>query len=1327
MKKIKSTKAKIATRLGVAVLAFAFLFFLLRGPYLSNFTKRLIIPTLENSTGERVIMNKAVINLLPFYLQGKGIKVFDKDGNQLLYIRKSRVYIGLTALLSREFRISKLTLLEPEIDISKQELNKIINNVKKYTNGKDRKKYRTTLKAIELTDGEFSYSDNDKSRSAAGKGLSFEMARGRSDLYSFSLEDLSVDLPGSRMKDISLDGRFRIRGSRAGIEVFNVTSSKSVLNAEGDVFFTPEGHVKDGTINCSAEIYAESLNELLGLETDRDGQISLSGLIKLSAGENKKRPLVTLDIDTSVHFYLETLMEIIRVKHDISGEVTANGKITGTFPDIKAAGKARLKEAIFARFPVDGVSGKISYENMTFSMSGFTGSSYGGTMKGDAHISIPHGNYTVIADVVGVNSPDFFRFIRWDPHFPAGKIKGNVRLDREHGHKISVIADLDYQNITGPGGNLLNRIETMHTDLELREDLLTLRDTVISSDETDVVLNGNIDLHNRTLGLGVRLDTDDIADLSAPYYERLNAPAVFTGRMEGELEDPVITGLLKAGRGSVHGIEFSHAAAVLEYRKELFSVKTMDIEHKHSSATASGSIEFREAKELFSFISPYYKGEAYLENAELLPFIKASYRDIPVTGLVSGKLWFSGDSEDFKSTGDLKLTEGLIYGQAVDSMQVRTTVLPGNIEFHDVNGAVDDSIFSAKGKLYFDGTYDLSASASNFDTCDINVIPEHLISANAALSLKGAGTIYNPDLDLTIDILDSYLENIKIGKGSIRGGLHNKKLQVEGTLVDGKLTASAEALLAETITWNAKIGIARGRYDFLLKGFLDEAPEDFALSLEGNIDVNAHGANMKIHSKFPFAELFLYGYRFINNKDIELELDDNLLTIRSFALTGDDADMFASGEIKLGQEYDVSLKGKMDTAPLRSITDKIESLKGRGIFAVDIMGRWEKPEYIGEITAENISVKLTDFQYQIGPVNGTLFLNRDRITFDSVTSSFAGGSVIVSGVGYLNKLSLDKVLVSSVLTNIKMRPMNKVSLVFDGNLFYEKTLGKTALTGNVDIKRARYKKNVELGNWLLGLKEISGTATDYMQFLGDTELNIHLTGSDDILIDNNIARTPVRIELNVMGNIKQKGLLGRVQASEGTIYFRSNEFEIMDGSTVEFVDPNSINPIFHILAETYIHDYYVKLALDGSMDRFSLSLFSDPPLSEVEILTLLTFGQVKGEAKGFESGLAASEAAYIVTGDIQEAVESKFKNIAGIERFEIEPHTTTTGAVSPRVTIGKRILEDKLSVIYSSSIGTTEENVIKLNYKINKKFSLVGSRDEIGSAGVDLKYKFEFK
>jgi translocation and assembly module TamB len=129
----------------------------------------------------------------------------------------------------------------------------------------------------------------------------------------------------------------------------------------------------------------------------------------------------------------------------------------------------------------------------------------------------------------------------------------------------------------------------------------------------------------------------------------------------------------------------------------------------------------------------------------------------------------------------------------------------------------------------------------------------------------------------------------------------------------------------------------------------------------------------------------------------------------------------------------------------------------------------------------------------------------------------------------------------------------------------------------------------------------------------------------------------------------------------------------------------------------------------------------------MDILALLTFGQFKKESKGFESGLAASEAASMLIGDLQEAVGSEFRDITGFDRFQIEPHTAATGAFGSRITIGKRLIEDRLSVIYSTSIGTNEDHMIKLKYNVNKSISIIGSRDEIGSAGVDLKYRFEFK
>jgi autotransporter translocation and assembly factor TamB len=141
-----------------------------------------------------------------------------------------------------------------------------------------------------------------------------------------------------------------------------------------------------------------------------------------------------------------------------------------------------------------------------------------------------------------------------------------------------------------------------------------------------------------------------------------------------------------------------------------------------------------------------------------------------------------------------------------------------------------------------------------------------------------------------------------------------------------------------------------------------------------------------------------------------------------------------------------------------------------------------------------------------------------------------------------------------------------------------------------------------------------------------------------------------------------------------------------------------------------------------------VTFFSDPPLPESDIISLLAFGHTgKGSTQGFGSGIAAGEATAMLTGGVQEDIEDELKGITGFERIKFEPHTTSTGAFTSKVTVGKSLLEDRVSVTYSTAIGTTEEQIVRVEYKLSDELSVVGSRDEFGITGADLKYKLEFK
>ena len=86
------------------------------------------------------------------------------------------------------------------------------------------------------------------------------------------------------------------------------------------------------------------------------------------------------------------------------------------------------------------------------------------------------------------------------------------------------------------------------------------------------------------------------------------------------------------------------------------------------------------------------------------------------------------------------------------------------------------------------------------------------------------------------------------------------------------------------------------------------------------------------------------------------------------------------------------------------------------------------------------------------------------------------------------------------------------------------------------------------------------------------------------------------------------------------------------------------------------------------------------------------------------------------------------RKIIGLDRFYVESYVSkTTGTVEPRVTVSKRLVGDKLIITYASSLSAVQEEVVKVEYFVDKKISLIGVIDELGGVGGDIKFRFEFK
>ena len=1314
-----------------AVFFIALLFFLLRGPYLSNSIKRILLPVLEQATGERIIIDSAVINLFPFYLQTKGFKVFDEEGNKLLHVTKMRAYIDLLGLFSKEIKIRRLTVEEPELTADRAALNRIADSAEKYTHKEDGADFKVSLKSIKLTDGKFTYSDAGNEISARGSGLALDLLNKKTADVNLVLENGAVKFPDFPELSAGLKLTVKIDGDRFSISKAKILSTGSSFTVKGDIYPSSSGGVEHGGFSGEAKIFVKTIGKMFGLEKSRDGELTLSGSVDFiheNEGEsNSAGPQVKLDLKTKGWFYLETLMELLKVDENILGRISIDGSIQGIFPNLKGVGDINVENAVLDTLALDSIKGEIRYENERFVLDDFIAAAYGGGLSGSAYLLLPEGAYYVDALVKNINSPQFFKFIAWESPFPAGKLSGSFNLSHVPDREFELSANATYVNTSENIENLLlDRLRTIEADFDMSDGVLMFKRSRLSTSETRMYLDGSIDLHRDRLSMNVEMESDTAVDLSAPYYEGLNAQVKFKGHAEGRNETPTLSGRIDIGKGTVNGEPFEEASIDIIYSVASLTVPELRIMQGDGVYDVKGTIDFRKAKELFSFDDPYYTVSAEIKDGDINSLIDLAYSDIPVSGLVNGKLFFEGDSLKFTGSGDISVMKGTVFNQPFDLVRIKTGLTQDKISFPEVYIHRKGSALKAGGSVYFDERFDMKISSEHISLRDLEIPGKDRFDADISLDIEGSGTLTNPEIRLSLNVLKSYFEDAWIGQADIQGILKDRTLSLTGDFLKGTAFADANIQFSETLPWNANVRFNDGRYDFLLAGLLKEVPRDIAASLQGEVKMKGERNKLSMSTRLKSLSFSLYGYNFTNEEDIVLELSDDTFRIVSFGIRGGEGYLNVAGDSKIGQDYNFTIDGNIDLTPLQAVTSTLKKLNGQGSIAMAISGKWGTPELSGEVKVRNGATMIKGLPHRIESINGDIFFDKDKITFDSFRAELAGGSVRLSGVGHLDRMSITRLSLSSDIKGIRLRPLDDVDIAFDGKLFFETSPKKQTLIGDITITKAEYRKRVEWKSWLLKLRQTKEVPLEQTSFLGKTDLNIYITGQDNILIDNNIAVTPVKIDLNVQGKIAQYGLLGRVETSEGTIYFRGNEFKIIDAS-VDFIEPSRIVPIFHIQAETTSKGYRVRLNLDGPADKFTLSLYSDPPLSDGEILSLLTSGQINKGSEGLESGIGAGEATAFLTGRLQDVIEERFKYITGFERFEVDPHTTSTGAVSSKITVGKRMLGEKVLVTYSSSVGSTELDVIKLQYNINNNLSIIGLRDEIGSVGGDVKFRFEFK
>lgn len=1306
-KKSKQIIYLAATLLFIAAAAFA-----LRGPHVSNALKKIILPELENISGKKVVAQKIQINLFPLFVEAKNIKVFDTDGERLLSAGRAKCYVKISGLLNRELLFQRIVVVKPEIWADKKKVDGIVQHVDEYLGKQSDKPLKVRVEIVEIRNGEFVFHNLPQHAMFSGRGLNATALLSNTPKLKIDIDDLAAYF--QKLPPFKGGIKTIVFLKKDGIDIKNLTvkSHGSEINASG--FFTPEK--TSGFLNTKAELLVETFKKTFGLKQRGEGRVYAKGHVKFENGKP------TFNLRLKGNFYLQSLMEFMDVKERLEGMVDFDGWMVGSLSDIKAKAAAKLSKGNLYGVDIEKLECDLLYRNNMLIFKNGKGVIYNGSAEAEALLKMPDIDYyTLKVKFKNVDGPSLFRLAGLDFGLSPGNTKGELYTA---GSEFDPSGWFDYES-AATGADFPGRIKRLKGNYKVSGDLLRLSAIDIRTNKSAIALDGSIILSKELLDLKGRILTYDISDFTLPHFGRLKGEADFTGIVKGSFDDPVISGALNVISPSIENYKMEKAFAEISYRKNLLNITELYVTAKDERHSARGSVKFPDAKKIFDFNRPEYNLTASFKNADMEKIAELIYKKTQLQGRLNSEIKITGKHPETVLSGVASANSMMIYSCAADSAYADFSY---NFKDFTLNNATikrNGSIVAAKALLSDKGISSFSVSSKNLHLKDI-CLPKMPPDSVLDLEASGSGTFENPSINLKAHMSGGTYKGRRLGNGVITGYVKNKNISLAADLFNEKIKIKAAGRLDENLPWSAKIEFLPGKYDFLFAGLLKDVPEDLLVNFEGHADFSGDKKNINADVLIKQINITLFGNSFSNSSDISVRVKDKNVYLSGLTLHSGSSSFSLAGNIALYEKYNLLLDGSSNLAPLKSLSKRINLLKGDAEFTINITGKWDSPQINGSLSISDGSFGLKDFHQRITLINGHVYFEDNQIHIQRLAGKFGGGNMQVSGFINLDAFKIKNFKIDARMNNITALLSKDFNVNLEGDVTYKGTLDSQNITGEVKINRARYRERVEWKSWLLKVKSADKPKTEPNR-IEKASLNIKLLDSDNIFVDNNIARAQLKADIVLRGTVANPVLFGRVEAKSGKMFFRNNEFQIIRASA-DFADPNKINPLMEIVAQTTVKGYNIKLSLEGHIEQFNMSLVSDPPLNETDILALLTVGQVGRELKGLEGSITASEATAFITGKAQDVLEERMKTITGLDRVQVDPYVSkTTGTIGPRVTVSKKLIGDKLFVTYSSAVGSTEEQIINLEYNLGKNVSLVGARDEKGSLGGDIKFRFEFK
>jgi len=718
---------------------------------------------------------------------------------------------------------------------------------------------------------------------------------------------------------------------------------------------------------------------------------------------------------------------------------------------------------------------------------------------------------------------------------------------------------------------------------------------------------------------------------------------------------------------------------------------------------------------------------------------------------LTGQFHGRGTREQPSVTGLFDLAEAKVSGLSFNRLRGQLNLSGDEVRIANAelrfftpgkeNGRGAGIITGSAGYRFADQTIstDLVGAALPLENLEKLQSPRFPVGGQVSFRLRTSGPISAPQGDGTFRVVDLRVGQVVIGSfdGNLTSDGISAHLELGSAMTTGEISGGYTLGLADPYLLSGKVSIKNINLDPFLLTALHLDRFDGHANADGDIAVNGslkQPQNIIVDANFSRLAMNYSNVRLENTGPVHLRSTKDSLEIDPVTLRGADTNLQIAGSVQFAGRRAVGLRlnGALD---LRLLTGFVPELDARGPAEINASfeGELDRPRITGRVHIENASARATDFPTGLSAIQGDLVFDATRLYFDNISAESGGGTLRISGnVNYAESpLRYD---VSVRTDRVRIRYPEGMSWLLGGSLRLTGTPTSGLLSGRVTIERVTLTQGLEVAGVLVSVKEgINGPSTS-SPFLRNLRFDVEALSASDARMEWPGAELQAEANLRVRGTWEHPILLGHIHILSGSLYFAGNRYRVSRGD-LNFANPFRLDPVLNVEATTTIQQYEITLNFNGPASKLTLAYRSDPPLPANDIVTLLALGQTSSEATARSGGTSQSGtagASAILSEAISSQVGGRLERLFGITRFRVDPGLTGVGSTgseqnaAARITVEQQITRN-LTITYVSNVSSTQQQVIQVEYNVDRNVSIVGLRDQNGTFGIDIKIKKRFQ